>query len=84
MMLSPVLAEPERTRGSGMEAAEEMQKVICGVNGGEACPQCLPVNLRNSALKRINMAFGRWLVRADGIWIWCVEINTEEQAFHTA
>ena len=45
---------------------EEMQKVICGVNGGEACPQCLPVNLRNSALKRINMAL-RWLVRDDGI-----------------
>ena len=36
------------------------------MNGGEACPQCLPVNLRNSALKRINMAL-RWLVRDDGI-----------------
>ena len=45
---------------------EEMQKVICGVNGGEVRPQCLPVNLRNSALKRINMAL-RWLVRDDGI-----------------
>lgn len=45
---------------------EEMQKVICSVNGGVTCPQCLPVNLSGSALKRINMAL-RWLVRDDGI-----------------
>lgn len=45
---------------------EEMQKVICSVNGGATCPQCLPVNLSGSALKRINMAL-RWLVRDDGI-----------------
>lgn len=44
----------------------EMQKVMCDANGGETCSQCLPVNLDNTALKRINMAL-RWLVRDDGI-----------------
>lgn len=33
---------------------------------GESCSRCLPLNLKNSALKRINMAL-RWLVRDDGI-----------------
>lgn len=45
---------------------EEMQKVMCDVNGGETCSQCLPVNLSQTALKRINMAL-RWFVRDDGI-----------------
>lgn len=45
---------------------EEMQKVMSDVNGGATCSQCLPVNLDNTALKRINMAL-RWLVRDDGI-----------------
>jgi len=35
-------------------------------NGGKDCPQCVPTNLRTTALKRINMAL-RWLVRDDGI-----------------
>ena len=35
-------------------------------NGGAADSRCLPVNLKNSALKRVNMAL-RWLVRDDGI-----------------
>lgn len=35
-------------------------------NLGRECPQCVPTNLRITALKRINMAL-RWLVRDDGI-----------------
>lgn len=45
---------------------EEMQRVMSDVNNGETCSQCLPVNLQQTALKRINMAL-RWLVRDDGI-----------------
>lgn len=45
---------------------EEMQRVMCDVNGGGTCSQCLPVNLNQTALKRVNMAL-RWLVRDDGI-----------------
>lgn len=45
---------------------EEMQKVMLDVNNGETCSQCLPVNLSQTALKRVNMAL-RWLVRDDGI-----------------
>ena len=33
---------------------------------GEPCSRCLPLNLKQSALKRVNMAL-RWLVRDDGI-----------------
>ncbi len=44
----------------------ELQKVMCDVNNGATCSQCLPVHLDNTALKRINMAL-RWLVRDDGI-----------------
>jgi len=45
---------------------EEMQKVMASENGGIADPRCLPTNLKQSALKRVNMAL-RWLVRDDGI-----------------
>ncbi len=45
---------------------EEMQKVMSAVNNGATCSQCLPVNLSQTALKRVNMAL-RWLVRDDGI-----------------
>ncbi len=45
---------------------EAMQRIFADVNDGRACSQCLPTNLRISALKRINMAL-RWLVRDDGI-----------------
>ena len=45
---------------------EEMQKVMMAQNGGIADSRCLPVNLKQSALKRVNMAL-RWLVRDDGI-----------------
>lgn len=44
----------------------EMQKIMCDVNNGATCSQCLPVNLDATALKRVNMAL-RWLVRDDGI-----------------
>lgn len=44
----------------------EMQKVLAAENGGEADSRCLPGNLKQTALKRINMAL-RWLVRDDGI-----------------
>lgn len=46
--------------------AEEMQKIIITANEGKICPQCLPSNLKTTALKRFNMAL-RWLVRDDGI-----------------
>ncbi len=45
---------------------EEMENVMRTVNDGKDCSQCLPVNLKSTALKRINMAL-RWLVRDDGI-----------------
>ncbi len=45
---------------------EEMQKVFSEANNGTTDSQCLPTQLNNTALKRINMAL-RWLVRNDGI-----------------
>lgn len=39
---------------------------IAAANGGTTDSRFLPVNVRHSALKRINMAL-RWLVRDDGI-----------------
>lgn len=45
---------------------EEMEKIMRMMNDGKDCSQCLPVNLKSTALKRINMAL-RWLVRDDGI-----------------
>lgn len=45
---------------------DRLQKIVTDANGGESCAQCLPTNLRTTALKRINMAL-RWLVRDDGI-----------------
>ncbi len=45
---------------------ENLQKIVTAANGGATCAQCLPTNLRTTALKRINMAL-RWLVRDDGI-----------------
>lgn len=45
---------------------EEMNKVLIQANNGEKDSRCLPGNLDNTALKRINMAL-RWLVRDDGI-----------------
>ncbi len=45
---------------------ENMERLMREENGGTDCSQCLPVNLKNTALKRVNMAL-RWLVRDDGI-----------------
>lgn len=45
---------------------EKMQEVFSEANGGTTDSQCLPTKLKNTALKRINMAL-RWLVRNDGI-----------------
>lgn len=44
-----------------------MSRELAAANGAAACDsRCLPGNLDNTALKRINMAL-RWLVRDDGI-----------------
>lgn len=43
-----------------------IQKYMSEANEGDTCSQCFPVNLKTTALKRINMAL-RWLVRDDGI-----------------
>lgn len=45
---------------------EAMNRELTEANGGAANARCLPQNLTNTALKRINMAL-RWLVRDDGI-----------------
>lgn len=44
---------------------ELINKVLEEENG-QQCSRCLPLNLKQSALKRVNMAL-RWLVRDDGI-----------------
>lgn len=44
---------------------ELINRVLLDENG-ENCSRCLPLNLKQSALKRVNMAL-RWLVRDDGI-----------------
>ncbi|MBD5358809.1 MAG: TIGR02757 family protein [Bacteroides sp.] len=54
------------TDAPSWKLVEEMQKIMCDVNNGATCSQCLPVNLAQTALKRVNMAL-RWLVRDDGI-----------------
>lgn len=45
---------------------ELMQQEMAAANGGTYDSRCLPTNLKNTALKRINMAL-RWFVRDDGI-----------------
>lgn len=45
---------------------EELGRIAADANGGASCSQCLPTNLKTTALKRVNMAL-RWLVRRDGI-----------------
>lgn len=56
--------------GSKEEPAWEFVKILQNElskqNNGATCSRCLPVNLDQTALKRINMAL-RWLVRDDGI-----------------
>lgn len=45
---------------------EKMQAQFCEANNNHTNSQCLPTQLKSTALKRINMAL-RWLVRDDGI-----------------
>ena len=45
---------------------ELMQGEFREANGGDDDSRCLPTQLKNTALKRVNMAL-RWLVRDDGI-----------------
>lgn len=46
--------------------AEALNRCLAEANGGQGDPRCFPLNLRTTALKRLNMAL-RWLVRRDGI-----------------
>lgn len=45
---------------------EGIQKYMLRENNGEICSRALPYNLKDTALKRFNMAT-RWFVRDDGI-----------------
>ena len=45
---------------------ELLNRELCEANGGHEDSRCLPLNLQQTALKRVNMAL-RWLVRRDGI-----------------
>lgn len=45
---------------------EHMQRAFVEANGGQTDSRCLPMDLRTTALKRINMVL-RWFVRNDGI-----------------
>lgn len=47
------------------ELVEKINRILYQENE-ESCSRCLPLNLQQSALKRVNMAL-RWLVRDDGI-----------------
>ena len=44
----------------------ELINKVLELENGMNCSRCLPLNLQQSALKRVNMAL-RWLVRDDGI-----------------
>lgn len=46
--------------------AEAMNREMAAANDGCSDSRCLPLNMRTTALKRLNMAL-RWLVRRDGI-----------------
>ena len=46
--------------------AREINNELAAANDGRADSRCLPPNLDQTALKRLNMAL-RWLVRRDGI-----------------
>lgn len=43
-----------------------LNQVFKDANGGESSRYCFPLNIKTTALKRMNMAL-RWLVRDDGI-----------------
>lgn len=46
--------------------AEALNREMAAANDGREDSRCLPLNLKTTALKRLNMAL-RWLVRRDGI-----------------
>lgn len=48
------------------ELAAAINASLCEANGGKSDSRCLPLNMNQTALKRLNMAL-RWLVRDDGI-----------------
>ena len=45
---------------------DEINRELAAANEGATDSRCLPLNIKNTALKRVNMAL-RWLVRDDGI-----------------
>ncbi len=46
--------------------AQALNERMAAANSGQGDPRCFPLNLKTTALKRLNMAL-RWLVRRDGI-----------------
>lgn len=54
------------TETPAWQLAELLGNIGREANSGKNCAQCVPTNLRTTALKRLNMAL-RWLVRDDGI-----------------
>lgn len=54
------------TEAPAWTLVDNMSKVFAMANEGRSDSRCLPTNLVQTALKRINMAL-RWLVRDDGI-----------------
>lgn len=66
------LADYVRTAGiahgehPSWQLAQNLNSLFAQANGGISDNRCLPQNLDNTALKRLNMAL-RWLVRNDGI-----------------
>lgn len=48
------------------QLVDSIQRICTDANGGVSCSRALPLNMRTTALKRVNMAL-RWLVRDDGI-----------------
>ena len=56
----------EASEAPAWRLVEGMNRELAAANGGVADSRCTPLNLKTTALKRINMAL-RWLVRDDGI-----------------
>ncbi|MDE6269806.1 MAG: TIGR02757 family protein, partial [Muribaculaceae bacterium] len=54
------------SKAPAWELAAALNAELAAANDGCADSRCLPLNLQNTALKRLNMAL-RWLVRRDGI-----------------
>lgn len=54
------------SRFPAWKLVEELQKTALEANLGKFDSRCFPINLQQTALKRVNMAM-RWFVRDDGI-----------------